>query len=90
MEYIHRLKECGVYLQINFDTLARRDGFFNKNPWRKLVVQGMVDFIGSDCHGMDFRPMQILQGSQWMEKSVDPQLRRRMLDTNIQKILMNK
>ena len=84
---LRELKDAGVLLQMNFDTLLRRGGLFGKSRWRRFAQQGMVDLLGSDCHGMDFRPYHVDQACRWLEKIVDPKLQLWILEKNVQKIL---
>lgn len=86
VQRLEELKRAGVLFQMNFDTLLERGGLFGRSPWRKMVRSGMVDLLGSDCHGMDFRPYRVTQACKWLEKNLDPQLRQRILEDNIQKI----
>lgn len=86
-EVLLRLKDLGIQLQMNFDTLLEKDTFFHRNPWRALVKDGIVDYLGSDCHGMEFRPLQIDQAVQWLRTETDPDIQDQMLRINIEKIL---
>lgn len=89
-EALYRLKDMGIQLQMNFDTLLEKDTFFHRNPWRSLVKEGLVDYLGSDCHGTKFRPLQVDQAVRWMRAEVDPELLDRMLRGNIEKITGNR
>ena len=89
-EHLMEIKNGGCLLQMNFDTLSPGGGLFHRNPWRKLVKMGMVDLLGSDCHGTHFRPLQIGRAMEWLGRQVDENVTRRMLETNVQKILRNE
>lgn len=86
-ERLMQLRYDGAMLQINFDTLLAKDGLFHKNPWRKLLMEGYVDFLGSDTHGMDFRPPHIDRAVKWMNDEVDPNTVDRILHRNIRLLL---
>lgn len=86
---LESLKEQGFLLQMNFDTLLQKDGWFRRNPWRAVAKSGMVDFLGSDCHGTDFRPLRASEVYEWLGINLDNRLRQRILSDNIQKILQN-
>jgi len=74
-ERLEELRDMGALLQMNFDRLLDKDTLFHRNPWRRLLLQGYVDFLGSDTHGMNFRPLHIHEAAQWLENSVgDDQL----------------
>ena len=84
---LDELKGCGALLQMNFDRLIKKDTLFSKNPWRKLVKDEYVDFLGSDTHGVDFRPLHVDQVRTWIEKELDPELADRILVQNIRLLL---
>lgn len=86
-ERLMQLRYDGAMLQMNFDTLLPKDGFFHRNPWRKLLSEGFVDFLGSDTHGMDFRPPHIDRVVKWMRDEVDPETADRILNRNIRLLL---
>lgn len=86
-ERLSQLRYDGAMLQMNFDTVLARDGLFRKNPWRQLLREGYVDFLGSDTHGMDFRPPHIDSVVQWMRAEVDPGLTENILERNIRLLL---
>ena len=81
------LKERGYLLQMNFDVLRKKNSIFYKNPWRTLVEQGVVDYLGSDCHGTQFRPLHAQEACKWMEKKLTLECRDRIFNDNIEKII---
>lgn len=89
-ENLRMLKEYGFLLQMNFDTLLYRDRFFCKKSWKMMVKSGIVDFLGSDCHGMDFRPLCVSDGYEWMNTNLSRGQCKRILEDNVQKILQNR
>lgn len=86
-ERLLQLKEQGILLQMNFDTLLHNASFFHRNPWRKMVKKGLVDYLGSDCHGMHFRPLHVDEAYQWLSENVEEEIRDRILYQNIRKII---
>ncbi len=87
VDRLEELREEGARLQINFDRLLDRGGLFHPNPWRKLLKEGYVDYLGSDTHGMDFRPPHIGKAVAWMEKEVPPELVEQIMTENIRVLL---
>lgn len=83
------LKQEKILLQMNFDTIQRRYGMFGKNPFRNDLEQGIVDFMGSDCHGTHFRPYRIEPSLRWMELALTKESRQKILTDNPIKILGN-
>ena len=90
IQRLYELKSRGIWLQMNFDTLLTRDFIFHRNPWRQLAADGMADFFGSDCHGMDFRPYRVQKACSWMEEHLSPGILQRTMQSNIQKILKSE
>lgn len=88
-DYLLRLKEAGVRLQMNFDVIRIRDRLFKKNVWRRMAKEGIVDYFGSDSHGTDFRPLQVWEACEWLEQNLDDTLLTRIFHKNIQDILNN-
>lgn len=85
-EHFIRLKQLGCLFQMNFDTLLQKGEVFHKNPWRKHLQQGHVDYLGSDCHGMKFRPLRVKPTCEWMQRHVQAEEIDRILYQNIQNI----
>lgn len=68
---LEELKENGALLQMNFDTVQRYYGWWlRRNGFRDDLKAGLVDFMGSDCHGTHFRPLRIRPSVEWMERHV--------------------
>ena len=88
-ERLEELRSQGAMLQLNFDRLLERDSFLKRNPWHKHLREGYVDFLGSDTHGMDFRPLHVKKAVAWMRDKVDRELMRQILDYNIRLLTEN-
>lgn len=74
MSKYDKLKNSGVYFQINLNSLL---GFYGKKPKQAanyLVDNGMVDFIGSDTHSMKYL--------QSFEKGIKSDLVERIFENN--------
>ncbi len=74
-------------LQMNYDTLLLRGGLFGDSHWQKLLKKGYVDFLGSDTHGTHFRPLHVDAAVRWLQKKADPQLVRRIIRDNFDRII---
>jgi protein-tyrosine phosphatase len=66
-EDYHRLKEQGVLFQLNIGSIAGYYGLPAKKIAARMIDENLVDFIGSDLHGI--RHLQALQ-SALNEKSL--------------------
>lgn len=58
-ELLYKLKDCGALIQINSSFLTERH---SKRTALKLTKQGLVSFMGSDCHNLELRPPQLRKG----------------------------
>ena len=83
---LEELHSYGVLLQMNFDTFSHRK-WFGKSRWQSLMQQGIVDLVGSDCHGVHFRPYHADEAVRWMEKNLSPEIQEKILVHSIQRIL---
>lgn len=84
---LEELKKRGIFLQMNMDQLLENDHLFRKNIWRQIITDGFVDYLGSDCHGTHFRPLQLEKSIEWIEKNISPPMQRRILKSNVRNIL---
>lgn len=86
-ERIQELKNRGILLQMNYDTFLRKKGWFRKSVWQEMLQDGIVDLIGSDCHGTHYRPYHADEAVGWIQKNVDRKIQNQILVKNVQKIL---
>lgn len=84
---LRELEEAGVYLQVNAATLRR--GIFDStaNRVRKLTKQGRIHFLGTDTHGMSYRPPKIQDAVRWIEKHCSEEIAGRMLYEHPQAVI---
>ena len=87
IERLEELRANGALLQLNFDRLLDRDSIFRRNPWRRQFREGYVDFLGSDTHGMAFRPLHVDRALEWIEREVHPEVAQMVLGTNIDMLI---
>jgi protein-tyrosine phosphatase len=80
------LKNAGALLQLNFDRLLDKENLFRKNIWKRLLYDGYVDFLGSDTHGINFRPLHVEEAVENVSSSVDLEILDRVLSQNIAKL----
>ena len=84
-EKLAELRERGALIQMNFDTVQRYYGFLRLNAFRKDLKAGLVDLMGSDCHGTHFRQMRIVPSVKWMRENLTDA--EKILEENPRKIL---
>lgn len=78
-EHVRELEETGIYFQVNASTI--KAGMFDAaaNRVRKLVKQGRIHFLGTDSHGMSYRPPKIADAVKWIENHCGEEIARRIL-----------
>ena len=62
---IRQLASCGVMMQMNSSAFS---GFFNARKALKLLNEGLVQLLGSDCHNITTRPPDIADAYVLIEK----------------------
>lgn len=53
LEVAHRLRELGVWIQLNFNSLTGHYGPEVKKQGEVLIREGLVDIAGTDCHRIE-------------------------------------
>lgn len=89
-ENLLQLRQDGILLQMNFDTLVKKDRMLHRYPWKRMAREGLVDYFGSDCHGVEFRPFHAKEAADWCEENLSNQSLNRIFYDNIARILANK
>ena len=59
IEILRRLKDSGALIQINSSFLINKQ---TRRLALKLINQGFITFMGSDCHNLESRPPQLREG----------------------------
>lgn len=87
---IERLIEAGAYIQVNLSSLS--ESFFNRRSTfcKKIIEQGCVHFLGTDCHRMDWRRPEVDNGVQILQKCVSLERIQQLLHVNPKKIIQNE
>lgn len=85
---LRQLRELGAKLQMNFDTVQRYYGLLHRNEFHQDLKDGLVDFMGSDCHGTHYRPLRAGPSIDWMQRKL--QNPEEILEIAPQKILCNE
>ena len=84
---VRGLKDEMFLIQMNFDTVQREYGLLKRNPFQKDLLNGYVDFMGSDCHGVEYRKYFIVPSVKWMKEKLPEAYFRKLLIDNPRKIL---
>ena len=86
IRFLEELREAGAYIQINADTISGESGFGAKLFAKKLMKQGILDFVGSDGHRQNERIPQIGKCAAKMEKIMGKEYVKKILIDNPGKI----
>lgn len=86
MDKLVKLIDIGAYIQINAESLI--GGIFDRRAsfCKKIIKEGLVHFLGSDCHDFRTRKPNMKQAEAVVLKKKAGQI----LDENPQKMLMGK
>jgi len=85
----------GCLMQMNYESLEGH-WFSGEVRWcRKQVLEGRIQFLGTDMHRTDYRPPQIAKAMEWLEKAVaKKKLSKRLLKDmtcrNAQRMIQNE
>lgn len=64
-KFFERFMEAGVLMQLNVSSLK---GFWERRKYIKLIREGKIHFLGSDCHNVTKRPPCLKTGFDILEK----------------------
>ena len=67
IETWQRLHKNGIFMQVNAGYFVK---LRTRGKARRLLKEGFIDVLGSDCHGMDFRPPNIGKATEWIKKKM--------------------
>lgn len=71
-EKYEEMRDKGVLLQLNFNSLVGYYGGGAKKIAEKMIEKNMVDFIGTDCHRMDhIAVMKDTQHEKYLHQLID-------------------
>lgn len=62
------LKQEGILLQMNYDTIQRTYGLLRYNPFLQHLKRNMVELMGTDTHGTHFRPLRTEPSTEWLRR----------------------
>ena len=80
------MKQMGAYIQVNADTISGQDGFGARTFAKKVMKQGLLDFVGSDGHRKTERIPEIGKCVAKMEKTMGSEYVKKIFIRNPRKI----
>lgn len=79
IDRVRELQELGGYFQINASSI-RGSVFDQREAYvKKLCRSGLIHFLGTDSHGMEYRPPDMKKGGKWLTRNCDPLLKQKLL-----------
>lgn len=87
---VSELTEEGAYLQLNAGSIG--GGLFDKTAsfCRKMLKEGLIDFLGSDMHRADTRPPKWERAAAWIRKNLSAEEAEAVLHKNALMMIENK
>lgn len=84
------VSDMGAYFQINAGSLSGDAGWRIKRFVRKMIRNGLIQFVATDAHDLMKRPAQFGNAAKWIEKKTGESSLQELIQRNPQKILENK
>lgn len=89
MDLVEELLNMGAYMQVNTDSVLGKNGHAVKKYCGKLLEEGFVQYIGSDCHGSKHRVTRIGDAYTYVSKKLGRKAADEIFIENPQEILDN-
>ena len=89
IDLVEDLLNMGAYMQINADSVIGKNGHAAKKYCGRLLEDGLVQYIGSDCHGIKHRVVRIEDAYIYVSKKLGQQAADEIFIDNPQAILDN-
>nr|WP_294659836.1 CpsB/CapC family capsule biosynthesis tyrosine phosphatase [uncultured Blautia sp.] len=89
LDLVESLLNMGACMQINADSVIGKNGHGTKKYCGKLLEEGLVQYIGSDCHGTKHRVTRIGDAYAYVSKKMGQSAADEIFIENPQKILDN-
>ncbi len=95
-DHLRYIREMGARIQMNYRSLVHTDGVLDirgirERSWcRGVLLDGLVDFLGSDMHGMKHRPPEYEKAEQWICGKIGEDGFRQLSEINPHLILNQK
>ena len=81
-ELARDLRELGAMLQINADAVIGNDGRGLKRTCACLLKNELADFVGSDAHGMNRRPIHLAEAFRTITKKYSREYAEKLFNDN--------
>ena len=84
---IEEIKEMGALIQVNADNILGKEGFGTGRFCRKLLKEGLADFVASDCHGSERRITRLGEAFDYVRRKYGSFCAGRLFIENPQRII---
>ena len=84
---IEEIKEMGALIQVNADNILGKEGFGTGRFCRKLLKEGLADFVASDCHGSERRITRLGEAFDYVRRKYGSSCAGRLFIENPQRII---
>lgn len=85
--FIVELSEMGARISVNAESILGKEGYSIKRFCKKLIKEDLLDFIGSDAHGVHHRTPQIGACAELLAKKYGEDYTMRIMKENPEEIL---
>jgi protein-tyrosine phosphatase len=89
-ERIRQLKNMGALIQVNAGSILGKGGWKIKRYCHNLLAGDLVDFVASDAHNMDTRPVQMDSCIAKIEKKYGHDMVDKLFVKNPEKVFLNQ
>ena len=76
-----------AYIQVNAKTVLRKHTFFRERYIRRILAEGLVDYISSDCHDLPGRSNHMLEAYERLKTDVGEELAGKLTYGNADRFL---
>ena len=80
-------QECNALIQVNAKTVIRKHKFFRERYIRKILREGLVDFISTDCHDMPGRSNHMMDAYERLAEDLGEDQARALTHDNADRFL---
>lgn len=87
IEYIRKLKNMDVCIQINADSIVDKERRKTRSFCKKLISNRLVDVIATDMHDSKHRKPELRSSFEWIDKKMGESYRKLISEENPEKIV---
>ena len=87
---LEELKKQGACVQLNFRSIGGKWHHETTRWCRKILRDGLADFLGTDMHNTGGRRPETEKAVRWLDKSLDARYTAGLLRDNALKILKDR